>query len=118
MTPHIIMKLSRILAALALAGALAAGTAQASDFGADRHAARGLDCTSCHGPDKANPEYPDEKACLKCHNRDDVAERTKALSPNPHRAPHNGDCTLCHMQHEAEVNYCAQCHKFDFKMKH
>ena len=23
---------------------------------------------------------------------------------------HNGECTLCHLQHEAPVNYCAECH--------
>ena len=65
-----------------------------------------------------NPEYPDENTCLQCHNREDVASKTKTLNPNPHQAPHNGDCTLCHMQHEPEVNYCEQCHQFNFKMKH
>ena len=29
-------------------------------------------------------------------------------------APHNGDCILCHLQHEKSENYCAQCHNFKF----
>lgn len=105
-------------AALLLAAALGAGSpAQAADFGADRHIARGLECGTCHGPDMKNPKTPDESTCLKCHKREDVADRTKGLSPNPHTAPHNNDCTLCHMQHEPEENYCAQCHKFDYPMR-
>ena len=114
------MMTMRSLAALAAAACLglgAAAAAQAADFGADRHVARGVKCEACHGPKMQN-EYPDEKACLTCHNRDTVAKKTEKLHPNPHQAPHNGDCTLCHMQHEPEVNYCEQCHKFDFKMRH
>lgn len=86
----------------------------AANFGADRHVARGVACTVCHGPDMKNPELPDETTCIKCHPKTAVAEKTKKLNPNPHAAPHNGDCTLCHMQHEDPVNYCNQCHKFDF----
>ncbi len=102
--------------AAALALGLSFATAQAADFGSDRHVARGVSCEVCHGPDKANPKYPDETTCLQCHNRDDVAAKTAKLETNPHKAPHNGDCTLCHMQHEPEVNYCDQCHPFNFKM--
>ena len=92
-------------------------TYAADKFGADRHIARGLTCESCHGPDKANPVYPEETTCTGCHNKADVAKKTKALEPNPHTAPHNGDCTLCHMQHEPAGNYCAQCHNFNFKVR-
>lgn len=110
--------LKQFFTALAAASLLmAAASSQAADMGADRHAAHGVKCESCHGPDKANPAYPDEQTCLKCHNRDDVAARTKQLDPNPHKAPHNGDCTLCHLQHEPEENYCAQCHQFNWDMK-
>lgn len=83
-------------------------------FGADRHVSRGVACTVCHGSDMKNPEYPDEATCVQCHPKAAVADKTKSLTPNPHAAPHNGDCTLCHMQHEPTVNYCDQCHKFDF----
>ena len=83
-------------------------------FGADRHVAKGVACTVCHGKDMNNIEYPDETTCVKCHPKAPLVEKTKKFTPNPHAAPHNGECTLCHMQHEASVNYCNQCHKFDF----
>lgn len=89
-------------------------TSEAESFGADRHAVRGLNSESCHGPDQNNPQYPDENTCIQCHSKTAVADKTKDLSPNPHAAPHNGDCTLCHMQHEEPVNYCNQCHKFTY----
>lgn len=86
-------------------------------MGADRHVARGVACTVCHGNDMKNPEYPDENTCTKCHVKQTLAEKTKNVKPtNPHAAPHNGDCTLCHMQHEKPVDYCDQCHKFGFKV--
>lgn len=88
--------------------------AQAENFGADRHVAKGIACTMCHGSDMKSPEFPDEAVCVKCHNKVALAEKTKKLERNPHNAPHNGECTLCHMQHEASVNYCNQCHKFNF----
>ena len=111
--------MNRLALILASACLIFGTTASAADFGADRHVARGLECASCHGPDMKNPETPDENTCLKCHNRDQIAEKTNSrLNPNPHKAPHNGDCTLCHLQHEPEENYCAQCHKFEFKVKH
>ncbi len=108
-------RLSLLVAALCFG--LAATTASAAGTGAERHVARGIQCTVCHGPDMKNPNYPDEKTCLACHNRDAVAAKTPGLTPNPHNAaPHNNDCTLCHMQHEPQVDYCAQCHKFGYKM--
>ncbi|WP_350338312.1 cytochrome c3 family protein [Turicimonas muris] len=54
---------------------------------------------------------------MKCHDKGGLISKTKALEPNPHDAPHNGDCVLCHVQHETPENYCAQCHKFDYKVK-
>ncbi len=96
---------------------LSVSAADKPQFGADRHVARGIACTFCHGQDMKNPEYPEEATCLKCHNRDTVANKTAKLDPNPHKAPHNGDCTLCHMQHEAPVNYCNQCHQFNYKVR-
>ena len=86
----------------------------ADSFGADRHVAKGVACTVCHGKDMNNPEFPDEATCVKCHPKEALAQKTKKFTPNPHVAPHNGECTLCHMQHEPTVNYCSQCHKYDF----
>lgn len=114
------MKIKTLLTAAcvaAMAVATAAGAADAKKFGADRHVARGIQCVMCHGSDMKNPQLPEEATCVQCHNKANLAEKTKNLKPsNPHAAPHNGDCTLCHMQHEAPVNYCAQCHQFDFKV--
>ena len=110
--------ISAALCASLLALFAAAPAGAADHFTADRHLGYGLKCETCHGPDMKNPNYPDETTCLQCHKREDVAAKTKQLEPNPHTAPHNNDCTLCHMQHEPEVNYCEQCHKFNYKMKH
>ena len=77
----------KTLAALMMTALMAAGTASAADgkFGADRHAAMGLTCETCHGPDKANPATPDIKTCTQCHNTKDLVEKTKDVKPtNPH----------------------------------
>ena len=106
--------------ALALSFCFTFSVGYAANFGADRHVAKGIPCEACHGAnmDKSSPEIPEEAACIKCHDKKALAEKTKNLpGANPHAAPHNGDCTLCHRQHEAPVNYCAQCHQFDFKVK-
>lgn len=95
--------------------------AQAAEFGADRHMARGVSCASCHGEgvmtDPSKVSFPDETTCLTCHNREAVAEKTKAVEPNPHLAPHNGECTLCHVQHDEPQDYCAECHSFGYKVR-
>ena len=75
------MKHFRPLAVMLMSALLAAGTAAAADgkFGADRHAAMGLTCEACHGPDKANPATPDIKTCTQCHNTS--LKRPRASSP-------------------------------------
>lgn len=89
----------------------------AEQFGADKHMAKGVKCQVCHGVDKNNPDYPTEQTCIQCHDKKALGEKTKDLpGANPHQAPHNGDCTLCHLQHEKPENYCAQCHDFKFKI--
>lgn len=109
------MSFPKTLFAAGVAVVLAVSSAVAADkFGADRHVARGVACQVCHGKDMNNPQYPDEKTCTQCHPKDAVAKKSVDLKPNPHVAPHNGDCTLCHMMHEPTVNYCSQCHDFKF----
>ena len=99
------MKHFRPLAVMLMSALLAAGTAAAADgkFGADRHAAMGLTCEACHGPDKANPATPDIKTCTQCHNTKDLVEKTKGVKPtNPHVSPHYQDqldCVNCHYMH-------------------
>ena len=116
------MKHFRPLAVMLMSALLAAGTAAAADgkFGADRHAAMGLTCEACHGPDKANPATPDIKTCTQCHNTKDLVEKTMDVKPtNPHVSPHYQDqldCTNCHYMHGETENFCDQCHQFGFKV--
>lgn len=89
-------------------------------FGADRHGAMNVACSQCHG-DKNEIAAPDITQCTKCHDPDQIENKTRDVKPqNPHVSPHYGnklECTLCHLQHAAPENYCAQCHSFDFKVK-
>lgn len=87
----------------------------AGKLGADMHQAKGVQCQTRHGTDMKNPQYPTEETCTQCHQKAVLAEKTRNLpGANPHAAPHNGDCILCHLQHEKSENYCAQCHNFKF----
>ena len=87
-------------------------------MGAERHAALGVTCQSCHGDDPMKNDLPTEQQCSSCHNTAALKEKTKDVSPlNPHAAPHNNDCTVCHRQHEPAVNYCDQCHYFNYRVK-
>lgn len=109
--------LSTVLCVSALS-VMSVSYAADAPMGADRHVAKGLTCQNCHGEDLKNPKFPDEATCTQCHNKDALAEKTKDLpGTNPHKAPHNGDCINCHLQHEAPEDYCAQCHQFNFKVK-
>lgn len=101
------MKHFRPLAVMLMSALLAAGTAAAADgkFGADRHAAMGLTCEACHGPDKANPATPDIKTCTQCHNTKDLVEKTKGVKPtNPHVSPHYQDQLDCVLPLHARRN--------------
>ncbi len=98
-------------------------SAQAADkpFLADRHVAKGVPCTACHGKNMKEPEEPTIETCQSCHNIKQLVEKTKNVKPtNPHVSPHYQDqleCTNCHQGHDAPVNFCSQCHSFDFKVK-
>ena len=83
------------------------------------HLLSGVSCEACHG-DTKQPEEPPMEKCVACHGPTaNLAEKTKDVKPtNPHTSPHYGtelNCNLCHKQHAKSENYCAQCHKFDFK---
>ena len=85
-----------------------------------KHLGASLNCAACH---KENPPAAPVKMdqCLTCHggNYDKLADLTDAKGGdhNPH-ASHNGDlpCESCHHVHKPSVNFCAQCHQFDFKV--
>jgi hypothetical protein len=88
--------------------------------GSHTHMLSGVNCVACHGKTKQPEEVAMEK-CVACHGSTaKLAEKTKDVKPtNPHTSPHYGtelDCNLCHKQHAKSENYCAQCHKFDYKV--
>ena len=87
--------------------------------GSHLHQLSGVGCAQCHGNVKKPTEVAQEK-CMSCHDTTKLAEKTASVKPaNPHSSPHYGkdaDCNLCHHQHAKSENYCAQCHKFEFKV--
>ena len=84
---------------------------------AQKHQKSGVQCSGCHKemPPKSNVTMA---ACFQCHgDYAKIAERTKILEKNPHS--HHLDeleCDKCHHVHKASIDYCAQCHKFGFKV--
>lgn len=115
---------SLIFAMLLLAGQAATSFAAESAPGGpkvlllQKHLDKSLNCASCH------VEAPPAKAvamakCLTCHGTyDQLADKTDGKGAhNPH-ASHQGDlsCDSCHNVHKPSVNYCAQCHQFEFKV--
>lgn len=110
-----------------LFGALLSFSAVAQDkpqYLGDRHVARGVQCQVCHG-DKISAQLKEDdqrhEPCVQCHGfYDQVAKKTTPENPeemNPH-SQHDGNlpCTTCHKGHKPGVNYCAQCHFFNFKV--
>jgi hypothetical protein len=86
----------------------------AKPYMSDRHVAKGMECTSCHGD--ANPQKAVETAkCLECHKSyDELSKKTEDMSPNPH-SNHivdsmDLDCSSCHHAHKVNELYCNQCH--------
>lgn len=69
-------------------------------FGADRHVAKGVACTVCHGKDMNNIEYPDETTCVKCHPKAPLVEKPKSSHPTHmlHRITANVRFVICSMK--------------------
>lgn len=86
--------------------------------GSHVHQLKGMTCDRCHEKGK-KPEAVPMDTCVKCHNPDKLVEKTAKVKPeNPHTSPHYGntlDCNACHHQHQKSEDFCAQCHKFNFK---
>ncbi len=108
--------------AVAMLSATLAGTSMAADkFLADKHAAKGMNCQMCHGPDKNNLQEPTTATCVQCHPVNALVSKTAKVKPtNPHTSPHYAtdlDCSSCHLGHQAGENFCNQCHQFNFNVK-
>ncbi len=78
-------------------------------------------CESCHGV-KQPSGYPEDGACLKCHETEELVEATARDSEedkwqNPHNNLHYGTevpCVECHGEHSNKEPLCADCHNFDY----
>ena len=85
---------------------------------AHTHQLSGMSCAKCHGEGKKNAV--ETEVCESCHDPLKLSKKTADVKPeNPHTSPHYGtslNCTYCHRQHEPSENFCAQCHRFDFKV--
>lgn len=83
-----------------------------------KHVDKGLNCTGCHQENPPAKVVATDK-CLSCHGPyDKLADKTEGkAAQNPH-ASHQGDlsCDSCHHAHKASVNYCSQCHQFEFNV--
>lgn len=114
------MKLAHITMVVATATLLSAQSFAADHFLADRHTAKGISCTMCHGPDQKNLQEPTTQTCTTCHNVKALVEKTKEVKPtNPHVSPHYADeldCNSCHLGHMQSENFCNQCHQFNFNV--
>jgi fumarate reductase flavoprotein subunit len=100
--------LKSVIAVYGTVGLFSLGYAQTQGFLADRHAARNIACSSCHGA--GEPTLTSMKAsCLACHGSyAELAQRTSGGPVNPHQS-HLGEpyCSFCHRGHEKSVNGCA-----------
>ncbi len=110
----------KFLQVLLMSSVLLASASWAADQapalrGAELHVSKGVQCQVCHG---TNGDIPTVEQCSTCHPKDALIEKTKDVKPfNPHAAPHNAECTGCHLQHEAAVDYCEKCHIYGYKVK-
>lgn len=90
----------------------------ADGFLADRHAAKGLACSSCHKETPPAKRVKTEQ-CQTCHgDYATLAKRTAAMKPSNVHENHLGDldCRECHQGHKADKLACAECHQFTFTM--
>jgi hypothetical protein len=83
-----------------------------------KHLESGLTCIDCHQSDTPTDKAP-VSACNSCHGTyTEIAELTQGIDPNPHDS-HQGeiDCDKCHRSHQPSVNYCSECHEYEFNVK-
>lgn len=86
-------------------------------FLANKHMAKGLQCSACHKENPPQKSVPQE-VCLKCHgSAEKLAADTMDKTPNPHES-HLGDvvCGECHHAHKKSESKCAQCHDFNMQV--
>ncbi len=79
------------------------------------HQKAGVACAVCHEKQGVPPK---EQVCTRCHNLAQLQKLTAGVKPtNPHVSPHYQlSCSNCHAAHKQSTDFCAQCHKFDFRV--
>ncbi len=80
------------------------------------HSSNELSCDDCHTSNPLKAVAMDQ--CLSCHDAPEPKENYEG-EPDKHDSPHYGpelDCDSCHREHEESVNFCAECHEYDFKV--
>lgn len=91
---------------------------------ADRHVQQyKVSCEACHDPVAPTKmrQKNDQDVCIDCHgDYNKVVQLTQPADEaegNPH-SQHDGilPCTECHKGHQQGVNYCAECHTWEFKV--
>lgn len=113
------MKLLTATCAAMMAFFALSAVAQEGPYLADRHAARGMKCETCHTSNNKLKTNGDLDICSSCHG--DYAAMIKRTNgkyeTNPH-AQHEGalPCSECHKGHKKGVNYCGGCHNFVYNV--
>jgi len=80
----------------------------------------GKNCAACHKTKKPKG-YPSDKACMECHDLEDLVKSTartgEDMWQNPHNNLHYGKdvpCLECHGEHAPREIMCNGCHNFKF----
>lgn len=98
-------------------------SAQASEYLADRHGAKSMECVACHDTAKpAEGATVSTQKCTSCHGSladisAQIQKRGNAQTPDPHVNHSLGlNCNECHRGHQPSVNVCQRCHVFEYKV--
>lgn len=82
---------------------------------ADQHGAKGMECASCHGPEKPSSANISEEICIKCHGETPNGKPFKFEGhevKNIHAGHFDAyECMKCHKGHQPSVLACSECHK-------
>lgn len=111
------MKKSIVLLTLIFLLAVLYSLAMAEKIIKPHHQANGIGCRDCHTTDP--PEAVTIEQCIICHDLPEEKEDYHDGDPDKHDSPHYGpelECENCHVEHGESVNFCADCHNFNFKV--
>lgn len=89
---------------------------------ANSHKNVGLNCTDCHTTYDYDELDTISKKCITCHDGHFEIVKISDLQKHEEVVPHKSHfedlaCTKCHSVHYEFKDFCAGCHKWDFKWK-